>query len=151
MHPVSVVLNPYSGRGKGRQIRPALEKALHNAGLEFDLFETKGKGDATALARQAKQQDAEVVLSVGGDGTINEVVNGLMQAANAETLGTETPAGLLAVLPIGTGNDFASAIGQHPITRFDAESLQRLERFVQSDSPTKTADDRCRLGACAEC
>lgn len=127
MFPVAVILNPSSGRGKGRQIRAALEKALHQAGLAFDLYTTEGKGHAIELTVAAKQRGAQVVISVGGDGTVNEVVNGLLQASEKEHV-----AGRLAVLPIGTGNDFATTLGQRPITSLGTKTHAQIERLTHA-------------------
>jgi YegS/Rv2252/BmrU family lipid kinase len=87
-------------------VRQVVEAALQGAGVAFDLALTEGPGHAIELARAAKQQGYAVVAAAGGDGTISEVVNGLVQAAPGEEV-----AGRLAVLPTGTGNDFAAMIG----------------------------------------
>ena len=127
MPSLTVILNPYSGRGKGRQIRPALEAALRNAGLEFELLETSGKGHAIELTLAAKARGAEVILSVGGDGTINEVVNGLVRATTDSAI-----AGRLAILPIGTGIDFAMTLGQRPIASFARNVQPRLDQLAHA-------------------
>jgi YegS/Rv2252/BmrU family lipid kinase len=73
--------------------------------LEFELKTTDSPGHATNLAREAVAQGRELLLAVGGDGTFNEVLNGLMQAGG-------TPDGVaLGILPIGTGNDMAYGAG----------------------------------------
>lgn len=105
MHPVKVILNPYSGRGYGGRVRQVVEAALQGAGVPFDLALTEGPGHGIELARRAKREGYGVVAAAGGDGTISEVVNGLVQAA------PDGAAGVLAVLPTGTGNDFASMVG----------------------------------------
>lgn len=106
MDPVKVILNPYSGRGYGGRVRQVVEAALQGAGISFDLALTEGPGHGTELARAAKADGYAVVAAAGGDGTISEVVNGLVQAAPDGAV-----AGSLAVLPTGTGNDFAAMIG----------------------------------------
>ncbi|MEP6821046.1 MAG: diacylglycerol kinase family protein, partial [Chthoniobacterales bacterium] len=62
---------------------------------------TKEEGDATRFAREAVEQGAEVVLAAGGDGTLNEVINGIMRTADHVRLG---------LIPLGTGNDFARVL-----------------------------------------
>lgn len=94
-----VILNPAARGGRNRSLRPAAEDALRRAGLEVVTLETAAAGDAEVLARGLGEQGA-LVVAAGGDGTIHEVANGLV--------GTD---GTLAVLPMGTGNDFAHAIG----------------------------------------
>jgi diacylglycerol kinase (ATP) len=74
--------------------------ASTNAGAQWRIVETTAAGSAVALARQAVTEGANVVAAAGGDGTLNEVVNGIV--------GTGAVCGLL---PLGTGNDFARHIG----------------------------------------
>lgn len=101
-----VILNPYSGRGNGLRLEDAIARAMADAGAPFDLVKTERPGHAIALAHEATTAGYAVVAAAGGDGTISEVVNGLMQAHPLEP-----PAGVLGVLPIGSGNDFATMVG----------------------------------------
>jgi len=90
-----LIYNPRAGRG-GERRRHELEQAqqiLHDAGIEAELQATTGPGAATELARRAVAQRRQLVIVSGGDGTINEVVNGLA--------GSQVP---MAVLPAGTAN-----------------------------------------------
>ncbi len=100
-----VILNPMAGRGAAGQRRDELEDALQAAGLEYKLFTTHARGGATELAFQAMEQGFEAVVAVGGDGTINEVINGVV--GSAQSGGSEVPVG---VIPLGTGSDFARMI-----------------------------------------
>lgn len=93
-----IVLNPAARGGRNRHLRPALDAALRDAGLDAEVVETAGPGDAERLARAASPE--RVVTVAGGDGTVHEVVNGLAEGGAA-----------LAVLPLGTGNDFVRALG----------------------------------------
>jgi YegS/Rv2252/BmrU family lipid kinase len=103
-----LILNPASGRGLGKKLRPRIERALRDAGFQYDLAETTGPGHAVSLARDAAAAGVERLLCGGGDGTVHEAVNGLLQAPAAED-GATGPA--LGVIPIGTGNDFAKLLG----------------------------------------
>ena len=103
-----LILNPESGRGLGRKLRPRIERGLRDAGIQFDLVETTGPGHAVALAKEAAIAGVARVLCGGGDGTIHETANGLLQAPPAAD-GATGPA--LGVIPIGTGNDFAKLVG----------------------------------------
>ena len=127
MQPVKVILNPYSGRGYGGRVRQVVEAALQGAGVDFDLALTEGPGHGIELARAAKEQGYAVVAAAGGDGTISEVVNGLVQAAPEGDV-----AGRLAVLPTGTGNDFAAMIGA-------SQSLAAAARTI-ADGATRRID-----------
>jgi YegS/Rv2252/BmrU family lipid kinase len=108
MPTATVILNPTAGRGAGARLSPQIAAWLRDYGFDFDLISTTAPGHAVTLARDAVLQGRERVVAVGGDGTSNEVLNGLLQANN-DPDGTA-----LGVLPIGTGNDFAFSAGLPP-------------------------------------
>lgn len=101
-----VILNPYSGRGNGVRSESIIVGALKDARFDFDLVRTEGPGHAAELARSAVAAGFDNIVAAGGDGTVSEVVNGMMQVR-----GERSPVGVLGVLPIGSGNDFASMVG----------------------------------------
>jgi diacylglycerol kinase (ATP) len=105
MSRATVVLNPTAGRDAGARLAAQIDRQLRKGGLDFELVRTAGPGHATVLACDAVREGKELVVAVGGDGTVNEVLNGLFQDG-AGPNGTA-----LAVLPIGTGNDFAYGAG----------------------------------------
>jgi diacylglycerol kinase (ATP) len=100
-----LVRNPIAGRGAGERLWPGIAAKLSALGVGFEMVTTKGPGHATFLAREAVAQGMRAVVAVGGDGTANEVLNGLMQADD----GRQDVA--LGLLPIGTGNDLAFGAG----------------------------------------
>lgn len=102
---ISIVLNPWAGRGKAGQRRGALQQALDAAGLEYEMLLTNARGHATELARDAVRRGSQTVVAIGGDGTLNETVNGLVQG-NQET-GRNAA---FAVIPLGTGSDFVKVL-----------------------------------------
>jgi len=94
------IINPAAGGGRSRKLLgPALER-LRSAGLEIDTRETPASGQASDIARQAWSEGYRKFISVGGDGTSYEIVNGIFPVAE----GAEQPT--LAFLPLGTGNSF---------------------------------------------
>lgn len=93
------IVNPIAGRGKTRRIFPALLAKLEAIGLAFEAVPTAKPGEATTIARQATEAGVPCVVAVGGDGTVHEVVEGLLGSPAA-----------LGVLPTGSGNDFCKAI-----------------------------------------
>ncbi len=105
-HTYKIIVNPTSGRGNGARIIPQLEQCLRTHGVDFELVRTERPLHAIELAQEAAQDGFDVVVGVGGDGTANEVVNGLMQAKLA---GADQTA--MGMLPAGRGNDFVYGIG----------------------------------------
>ena len=97
-----VILNPAARHGAGRRLRPLIERELESRRLAFDIVITEGPGHAVELAREAADAGIERVIAAGGDGTVHEVVNGLMSSP------LSPPA--LGLIPIGTGNDFVKMI-----------------------------------------
>jgi YegS/Rv2252/BmrU family lipid kinase len=96
-----VILNPAANHTQASTLWPRLRAIL--APLKADWVETEGRGHATRLAADAARAGCELVVAVGGDGTVNEVANGLMVAANGKTA--------MGVIPSGSGNDFAFSFG----------------------------------------
>ncbi|HKG25987.1 MAG TPA: diacylglycerol kinase family protein, partial [Thermomicrobiales bacterium] len=94
---IAVILNPASGAGKTLKLVPRVTEALKQLKRPFNLHLTTRAGEAPDVARQFALDDASVVIAVGGDGTINEVANGLL------TCGRDVPLGLV---PSGHGSDF---------------------------------------------
>jgi diacylglycerol kinase (ATP) len=101
-----VILNPVAGHGNGLKSLPALTHLLAVQGLDYDLAQTEGVGHALELARGAAAAGYDVIVAAGGDGTVNEVVNALMEVRQS---GSPPPA--LGVLCVGRGNDLAYSLG----------------------------------------
>jgi diacylglycerol kinase (ATP) len=99
------IVNPVAAGGKTGKVWPQIEKKLHSLDLRFDYRFTEAPNHATALAREAVEQGYETVVAVGGDGTVNEVVNGLMSP------GTTQAGATLGVVITGRGSDLARTIG----------------------------------------
>jgi diacylglycerol kinase (ATP) len=106
MKPIRVILNPAAGHGNGAKLFPSIEASLKANVLDYDLVSTEHPGHATELTTQAIHEGVEMIVAVGGDGTLNEVVNGLMQS---KLTGGPQPA--IGILCAGRGNDFAGSVG----------------------------------------
>lgn len=100
---VKIILNPMADMGHAWQVARDLRTITIEHG-QTDWSGTVYPGHAIELAKQAGQQGYDMVIAMGGDGTVHEVVNGLMQIP-----ADRRP--LLGVVPVGSGNDFAHAIG----------------------------------------
>ena len=99
---VAVVANPTSGRGKGAALIPRVRNLLRSLGIDNTIHVSQNAQDPERLARTAAADGADVVAALGGDGHIGACVNGVMAAGSSAAL---------AVIPAGTGNDFAHLIG----------------------------------------
>ena len=102
---VKVILNPYANRWKAQQRNNEMESALNTADFAYDLAPTEAPRHGIELAKTAVSEGYDAVIAAGGDGTINEVVNGLLQAAGD---GDPLP---LGILPMGSANDFSDLLG----------------------------------------
>jgi YegS/Rv2252/BmrU family lipid kinase len=110
---VRFIRNPRAGRGL-RGFTRQLKRHLSRDAVDYEVAWTRGRGDAEVLAREAAAQGYDVVVAIGGDGTVNEVGRGL--------LGSETS---LAIIPTGSGNGFARHL-RIPLSV--PEALRRLNR-----------------------
>lgn len=97
---VKFIVNPVSGNGRTRKILPHLVGIAKRLGVNFDVQMTKAPEHATELAND-NSDEFDVVVAVGGDGTVNEVATGAFRAQK-----------IMGVIPTGTGNDFARALGK---------------------------------------
>ncbi len=102
---VLVILNPAAGQRR-RGLVEATLAALRAGGCDLTLKPTGGPGHAADLAGAARSGACDVVVAAGGDGTVNEVINGLLAAKGS------VPLPPLAILPLGTANVLAAEIGQ---------------------------------------
>lgn len=114
-HQVKLIVNPNADLGRAWRTASDLRFIVDEFG-GADWSGTVYPTHAIELARQAAEQDYRLVIAVGGDGTVHEVINGLMQA-------THEHRPLLGVVPMGSGNDFAKAIG---IPRDPIQALRRI-------------------------
>ena len=97
---VKVILNPYANRWGAKAQAADTAAAFRAAGVECDLVITDTPGQGTPIAEAAARDGYDAVVAAGGDGTINEVINGLIRAAGD---GPTVPFG---IIPLGTANDF---------------------------------------------
>jgi YegS/Rv2252/BmrU family lipid kinase len=104
-----IIVNPTSGRGTAEEAVPDLERFLREHNMEFDLVLTERPAHAVELAKQAALDGFDVVVVAGGDGTANEVINGLMLAKKGGADGVA-----MGVIAIGRGNDFAFGVNVPP-------------------------------------
>ena len=99
-----VIVNPTAGANSTHHKWPGISSVLKNIGLTFDFQFTEGKGHAVELARTAADKGYKCLVAVGGDGTIHEVANGILQKSCPDPTS-------LGIICTGTGSDLSRSIG----------------------------------------
>lgn len=117
MSRVALIVNPSAGRGTGRRLAPEVRERLRQTGTECEIQFTSGPGEMRALVAAALRDGADCVAVAGGDGSVNEAVNGYAGVARENQA--------LAVIPLGTGNDFAKMLGVGNDWRHACERIAR--------------------------
>ena len=108
--PMVLICNSRSGRGGVAKALPEVEAELKKRSLEYELRYTEGPGHAILLAREALQAGSRFLVAVGGDGTVHEVVNGMLEDDKPLN-----PDAVFGVVAAGTGSDFIKTFGIRPI------------------------------------
>jgi YegS/Rv2252/BmrU family lipid kinase len=96
-----IIVNPNAGKKKGKQDWPGITRLLAEAGIEYLSFFTEHRGHAIELTKKYIRTGFRKFIVVGGDGTLNEVVNGIFSQNHMEPSGI-----ILGMIPVGTGNDW---------------------------------------------
>ncbi|MFZ0391640.1 MAG: diacylglycerol kinase family protein [Calditrichia bacterium] len=108
-----LIINPVAGRGKARRLENEIVRRLKINFPKLEIYRSQYTGHAREIAGRVKN-DAGLIIAAGGDGTVHEVVNGMMGGASA-----------LAVIPIGSGNDFTKMLN---LPREPAEAVEVICR-----------------------
>jgi diacylglycerol kinase (ATP) len=99
-----VIVNPEAGSRSVRREWPIISRQLHQIGLSFDFEFTREVGHAITIAQQAVNSGYKYIIAVGGDGTVNEVANGILRSGNA-------PEVSLGIISTGTAHAFSFSLG----------------------------------------
>ena len=100
---IKLILNPAAGRKKAKRLIPVIKQIFRDKQVDLDLDITQRPGQAFYLSQEAARNNFDIIAAAGGDGTVNEVANGMIDSSSA-----------LGVIPLGLGNDFAKAINLPP-------------------------------------
>lgn len=127
---ICVILNPAAGKSQARQRLEVMGAAWRG---RFELWPTERPGHATELAREAAERGFKVVAAAGGDGTVHEVANGILQAERSDVC--------FGILPLGSANDYAFSL------RHDRRKQQGT-----AEAKVRLVDvGRVRLGSAKQC
>lgn len=134
-HKVHVIVNPFSARGKTAQRWDLIKDAIKFYYKEFKYIFTEQPQQATEIARSLLKDGFDLIIGVGGDGTLNEITNGYFHTA--DPIGSKAPQAInedasLGIIPSGTGSDFIRFM---KIPREFAQSVERIK-----NSPSKKID-----------
>ena len=102
---IHFVLNPKAGNGISLKIFQEIEGELKSNNVKYTLFKSQGKNDIFNHVISDEIPDCDVICAMGGDGTIHEITDGLMQSGKASDLA-------FSIIPSGTGNAFAQTLGE---------------------------------------
>ncbi len=114
------IVNPVAGKGKTVKLIPGISEYCKNHSCEYDILTTEYPGHATEIAMQKSSAEPCRIYSVGGDGTLNEVLNG-MAGSNSS----------LGVIPCGSGNDFIkSIVGDNIPDNIMSATIEGTEKLI---------------------
>lgn len=138
-----VIINPAAARS--RRAWPKVREAIQRGGLEFDLHETAFAGDATQRTREALRAGYMTIAVVGGDGTLSETAEGFFEYEEEQSESFVppnciNPEAALAILPAGTGDDFARGLAgrREPVNEWVKRLLMRARD--NDESATRIID-----------
>ncbi len=128
-----LIVNPVSGTDSAPDLLPLLNERLRAAFGDVDIVLTVGPGDAGRLAESAAREGYERLFVAGGDGTLNEVLNGVAAVEGA------LRRVIFGLVPLGTGNDFATALG---LPEDVEETIEILSRGHMVETDVGVLNDR---------
>ena len=134
MKNIAFIINPISGTQNKRKLPKLIQQTLDSEQWLPNIVYTERQGHATELARQFARMGFDAVVAVGGDGTVNEVANGLRHTQTA-----------MGILPLGSGNGFARHIGVPVHVNKAIEMLNRCEPITVDYG---LANDRFFVSTC---
>lgn len=134
-----VIRNPISGNGLGHKEWPIIEAEFRQQGIAYKAAKTRYHLHAIEIARNAVDEGFRKFIVIGGDGTLNEVANGILN--QKEVPATELRLGLI---PIGKGNDWASAMNLHGSYERLVSILKKGDTFLQDVGVINYQDDEAQ-------
>jgi len=141
---ITILINPSAGGGKARRVLGEAAEVLRRGGVDPQIHESRTSEHLLELAREAREEKPDLIVSAGGDGTTHYVLNGLFPS--------DVP---LGIIPVGRGNDFARGLGIPADPRRAAEVLLQgkvrqidLARVRKADGATRPGERPSFVYAC---
>lgn len=113
MNTYTFIINPIAGKGRGRKLLQTLNQLIHKNFPDAEIVVTRRRMHAFEIASERKNDSSRVIVAVGGDGTVNEVGNGLIGGS-----------AMISVIPIGSGNDFVKMFNIPPDIHAAVEKIR---------------------------
>lgn len=126
-----IISNPKAGKKKANKVLEKVKELFKARKVDYELYETQAEGDGTRLAKQISEEGGTDFVVIGGDGTVNEVLNGLKEPEKCR----------IGIIPAGTGNDFVEAVGIPMDT--EAAVLNILDGEAIETDYLQFGDKRC--------
>lgn len=126
--PIFLFVNPTAGRGRATKCVPNICRIMQQHAVQYEIITSNKQGDIEAGVRQIVGSGCERIVVAGGDGSVHEAVNGILQSGKKTGLG---------VIPIGTGNDFAKAVDVPLQYR---KATAQLAKRISAGKPPQTID-----------
>ena len=121
-----VILNPNAGSGKGRREKDKIISVLDHSGLLYNLYESEFEGHTVELSKELAINGATHFIVAGGDGTLNEAVNGIFSGKNNQCTDI-----VIGMIPVGTGNDWIRTFGIPDDYQSAMDIIQKNHTVVQ--------------------
>ncbi|HLT91772.1 MAG TPA: diacylglycerol kinase family protein [Woeseiaceae bacterium] len=126
--PIPLFLNPAAGRGRARRLRASLSELLNDNDIAHQVLESEGPGDLEKKVKETVAGGAQQLLVAGGDGSIHEAINGMLESGRIAEIG---------VIPLGRANDFAKACAIPP--HWEDAALLLADR-LKNEMPARPVD-----------
>lgn len=121
---VFFIVNPHAGNGKGSKDWPLIKSYIRKENISCEFIITEKKYHAIELSAIAADQGYKTIIAVGGDGTLNEVANGILKSSNASDV-------VLGMIPVGSGNDWCRMFGIPSNYEAVVKVIKEAKVFIQ--------------------
>jgi len=126
---IAFIVNPIAGKNRKKDIAPFIKSELDKTNYEYTIIYTKGINDASVITKEYIDKKYEVIVAVGGDGTVREVASGI----------SDENKGILGIIPMGTGNDLARTLNipldiRESIKRIVKRNIKEINIGISQDN-----------------